>query len=159
MHYILFKNSEPMFITTETPWTGTPVMKEIFDEAGNKVDYDSVLDHHDFTSFEQVESILKIINEKFGTDYIATDAGEHCSPRFGIAELPKVGDDVSYGFNGDYYPCGKIVRVTPSLTVIAEDTEGHQTRFRRVKKTGGWKREGGTWWMVQGVVSKLNPEV
>lgn len=63
----------------------------------------------------------------------------------------KVGDKVSKGFNGDCYPEGEIVRITP--TGIVKTNTGET--FRPVK--GGGHRAGGTWWLVPGHVSKQNP--
>lgn len=90
-----------------------------------------------------------------GTTYIATDAGSCTSPRYDVQAVPKVGQDVSYGFNGDYYPCGKIVSVGKGAKMIVKTDTG-KTFYRR-KLTGSWLMEGGTWWLVQGTHNEKNP--
>lgn len=107
---------------------------------------------NDWKSFEAAETIAKAL----GDGYIAVDAGAHVSPRYDVIELPKVGDDVSYGFNGDYYPCGKIVHMSrgPNYRKIVTD-DG--SVFWRARKTGSWKKDQ-TWTLVQGVINKRNPD-
>lgn len=107
---------------------------------------------NDWKSFEAAEAIAKALGE----GYIAVDAGAHVSPRYDVIELPKVGDDVSYGFNGDYYPCGKIIYISrgPNYRKIVTD-DG--SVFWRLRKTGSWKKDQ-TWSLVQGVINKRNPE-
>ena len=67
----------------------------------------------------------------------------------------RVGDKVSKGFNGDCYPEGVIVKITPS-GIIATDTG---EIFRPYKHNGammGWKSQR-TWWLVSGHHHKQNP--
>jgi len=100
------------------------------------------------TLFEATE-----VADALGNDFIAVDEGCHVSPRFDVIKLPQVGDDVSYGFNGDYYPCGQIVSISESLKLI-KTSDG--SKFYRVKETGSW-RMNGTWTLVKGHVNKRNP--
>lgn len=84
----------------------------------------------------------------------------------------KVGDDVSYGFNGDWYYDGKVKRITKmflttdrgskySLKVInarkkvidADGVVDYVACEREVFKSTG----GGTWLLTRGVVKKQNP--
>lgn len=102
-----------------------------------------------------VEQRVTELREATGKNYILTDAGEHCTPRFDIMEAPQVGDFVSYGFNGDCYPDGTIVRISASLKVITLDTG---STYYRKGETGCWKKKGGTWSMVKGNVHKQNRE-
>ena len=87
-----------------------------------------------------------------------------------IPHTLKVGDDVSYGFNGDYYPDGKITRFTKTGKYLYTDggTKYVKTTFEsreRMEDTGeyedvikeGFQRVGGTWWLVPGIVSEQNP--
>jgi hypothetical protein len=76
------------------------------------------------------------------------------SPRYDVIQLPKVGDDCSYAFNGDYYPCGQVKSISKSLKIIVT-TEGQ--KFYRRGETGTWKYNK-TWSLVKGHISKLNPE-
>lgn len=105
---------------------------------------------NDWRTFEAAQEVAAAL----GPNYIATDAGQHVSPRYDVIELPKVGDKVSYAFNGDYYPCGEIASISKSLKLITT-TEGR--KFYRQRQTGCWKYNG-TWSLVQGHISKQNPE-
>ncbi len=102
---------------------------------------------HTFEAAKEVAAAL-------GEGYVATDAGPYVSPQFDIIELPKIGDKVSYTFNGDYYPCGEVASISKSLKLIVTD-EGE--KFYRVRETGCWKYNK-TWSLVKGHISKLNPE-
>ena len=95
------------------------------------------------------------MNEKAGEDnHITCDRGGHISPRWCVIEKPKVGDEVSKCFNGDYYPKGTIVKISDSLRRIETSTG---TVFWRRKKSSSWI-SGGTWSMIKGHVSRMNPE-
>jgi hypothetical protein len=104
----------------------------------------------DWKTFEAAQEVAAAL----GQGYIATDAGHGVSPRYDVIELPKVGDKVSYAFNGDYYPCGEIASISKTLKCITT-TEGR--KFYRVRQTGCWKSDG-TWSLVSGHISKQNPE-
>jgi len=96
----------------------------------------------------------KAVADALGADYIATDAGPYVSPRYDVIKLPKVGDEVSYTFNGDHYPCGTVASISTSMRIVTT-TEGQ--KFYRVRDTGCWKYNK-TWSLEMGHVSKLNPE-
>ncbi|USN16348.1 hypothetical protein PLUTO_00320 [Luteibacter phage vB_LflM-Pluto] len=85
--------------------------------------------------------------------HIAIDSGPSVSPRYDVIEAPKVGDKVSYAFNGDYYPDGEIVRIGESMRVITTSTGN---KYWRRKKTGSWILRG-TWTLVQGHRDDKNP--
>jgi hypothetical protein len=101
-------------------------------------------------SFEEVEAIAKLLGE----GYIATDAGSHVSPRYDVQELPNVGADVSYSFNGDTYPCGKIVKISDGLHRRIETSDG--SVFWRRGRSGSWIKDG-TWFLVAGHHYEQNP--
>lgn len=104
--------------------------------------------------FEHAAGVAKVLTDKTGDLWIATDAGPGVYPRYDVVEAPKVGEKVSYAFNGDYYPCGEIVSISESLRVIKTSSG---KRFYRRKLTGAWINNG-TWCLVPGHVSRLNPE-
>jgi hypothetical protein len=104
---------------------------------------------NDWKTFEAADEVAS----KLGPDYIATDAGPGVYPRYDVVRLPKVGDEVSYAFNGDSYPCGKITHVGKSKRVVR--TDGGRVFYRR-KMTGSWVSEG-MWFLVHGHVSTRNP--
>ena len=88
-----------------------------------------------------------------GERYIATDT-PGTWPQFDVIRAPKVGDEVSYAFNGDYYPDGKIVRVSESLRVVTTDSG---KKYYRRGSTASWVQTGGTWVLVPGHINKRNP--
>ena len=128
---------------------GKIIRAEVADEAARK-GVGSVETRNDWKTFEAAKEVAAALGPKF----IATDAGSHVSPRYDVQELPQVGDKVSYAFNGDYYPCGVIVSISKSLKVIVT-SEGQ--KFYRKRETGSWKYNG-TWSLVSGHISRLNPE-
>lgn len=103
---------------------------------------------------ELAEKCTKFAGEK----YLATDAGEYVSPRFDVIKAPKVGDDVSKAFNGDYYPMGKIVKVSDDFKRVTVDGERGKHVFYRRKDSGTWLLNR-TWRLVSGVHNEWNPEV
>lgn len=102
---------------------------------------------------ELAESASKLTGEK----YLATDAGEYTSPRFDVIKAPKVGDDVSKGFNGDFYPMGKITKISDDFKRITVEGPRGKAVFYRRADTGTWKYKR-MWSLVMGVHSEWNPE-
>lgn len=94
-----------------------------------------------------------------GKEYVATDAGAYCSPRYDVVRAPQVGDEVSYAFNGDYYPCGTVKQISASgrRVVAGPDFAGQDRVFFRRRATGSWIHNG-TWSLVPGHVEKRNRE-
>lgn len=107
----------------------------------------------DWNSFEQVEQIANQLSKPTEKQYLATDAGDGCFPRFDIIEAPAVGDPVSYGFNGDYYPDGYIAKISKKYMI----TTTNGTTYRRRGNSGSWKKPGGTWSLVAGHIEEQNP--
>jgi len=148
--FILFNKGLPVHVTNESPWTGTPKLKEF-----PGIEYDQVRQSRDFKTFEEVEELAKWATEKTGAIWLAYDDGASTYPRFGIFQPPKVGDEVSYAFNGDYYPCGKITKITKGWRITT--SEGKV--FNRKKQRPQWLMVGGTWSLVQGHIERQNPEL
>ena len=111
------------------------------------------LSRWDFKDLETAEAIARRATEVTGDTHLAVDYGEWRRPQFDVVRAPKVGDKVSYGFNGDYRPDGEIVKVSPKFIV----TTSTGNTYRRKKLTASWMR-GGTWSLVRGHIDKLNPE-
>lgn len=78
--------------------------------------------------------------------FVACDAGEYVWPRYSVRTAPKVGDEVSYSFNGDTYPCGTVTKISKDHRIVYT-SEGRN--FYRKKLTGAWIN-GGTWSLVSG---------
>lgn len=115
--------------------------------------HDQWQSQHDWTSLEQVQALALYVTAMTGEAHVGTDAGDHVSPRYNICRLPQIGDRVSYGFNGDFYPDGEIVKISKNLQV----TTSSGRRYRRQGNSARWLVVGGTWALVAGHVSALNP--
>lgn len=111
---------------------------------------------NDWKSIQEADAVAHFL-----PGYIATDAGAHVSPRYDVQRLPAVGDLVSYAFNGDSYPCGKITRVSGEAggyrRIEATDENGVKRVFHRRRASGSWIKDQ-TWSLVQGHHNKRNPE-
>lgn len=92
-----------------------------------------------------------------GRACIATDAGDCVSPRYDVIEAPMVGDEVSMGFNGDYYPVGKIVAIQKNYRRIRVEGPRGPLIFSRRKESGSWANRG-MWSLVPGVRNEWNQE-
>lgn len=68
-----------------------------------------------------------------------------------MREEVKIGDMVSYGFNGDAYPDSKVVRITPTGIVVTESGKRYYPDGHGNHKTGG------TWYLYLGYFKKQNP--
>lgn len=109
---------------------------------------------NDMASLAQANLIAAEATELTGRLHIGVDQGNHTSPRYDVIEAPVVGAEVSRGFNGDYYPAGKIVKVSASLRRV-QTSDG--TVFYRRANSAAWV-SGNTWAMVAGTVSRLSRE-
>ena len=118
------------------------------------------IERRDFPSFEFVTRMAASASALTGEDWIPVDQGPGVSPRYDVMVRPKVGDDASRGFNGDYYPVGKIVSISaaPAHRVITVDGPRGKLRFYRRGLSSGWTQAGGTWGLVKGVVEGYNQE-
>lgn len=108
----------------------------------------------EFNSMKDAEKIADDLNKHAGfRKFLATDSGDHCWPRYDVVYLPQVGEEVSYTFNGDYYPDGTIVAISKSLKVI---TTSSGKKYYRRRQTGAWVRNR-TWSLIPGHIKELNP--
>lgn len=114
-------------------------------------DFDTLLDAQQVA--EELNGFPKLNIAPFSDKYIATDAGRCRSPQFDVQRRPQVGDKVSYAFNGDYYPDGTIVKISPTLKKITTDTG---SSYYRLRNTGTWKLNK-TWSLVHGHINERNP--
>lgn len=115
--------------------------------------FDGWMSSRDFASFEQADSTAMYLTAMTGKTYLAADEGENTWPRYRMIEAPVVGDKVSKSFNGDSYPCGEIVKITPTWQI----TTSTGAKFRRYKMTGGFRETGRGFWMISGHVYEQNP--
>lgn len=107
----------------------------------------------DWKSFDEVTRLAAYITAMTGKTYVPIDRGRGCSPRYDVSRAPSVGDEVSYGFNGDYYPDGVVVKVTKTLQI----TTSTGSTYRRRGNSCSWQKPGGTWSLVFGHIYEQNP--
>ena len=114
---------------------------------------DGWVSRNDFKTFEQAEEVAEAASRFEGVDYIATDAGAYCSPRYDVIKAPQRLAPVSYCFNGDYYPDGTVTKVSKTFQI----TTSTGKVYRRKGLTSGWCQSGGTWGLVAGHHYEQNP--
>lgn len=80
-----------------------------------------------------------------------------------------VGDDVSYGFNGDWYPAGKVARITKKYLTTERGQRFYLKEFKSrvydqttfdyvdVLKEYFVSVGNGTWTLVKGIKQEQNP--
>lgn len=107
----------------------------------------------DWTSMERVQELAAELSKVEGKLFIATDAGPGVSPRYDVIEAPRVGDEISYSFNGDTTPDGKIISISKSLRLIISSTG---SRYYRKNQSGCWQKSR-MWSMVHGHIEERNP--
>lgn len=108
----------------------------------------------DIGSFDEAVRLAGEATTVTGETFLAIDRSEYVSPRYGIARAPKLGEPVSYSFNGDTTPCGEISKISDSYYRIVTTTG---KVFYRRKHTNSWVMKGGTWSMVPGHIRERNP--
>lgn len=101
----------------------------------------------------------------------AEDRTSSTSPRYAIIRAFVVGEPVSYGFNGDSYPCGRVTKITSSSDaapkgekreeagyriITTEDVHGVVRKFWRRGLTGRFVHEQ-TWGLQHGWHADQNP--
>lgn len=130
------------------------------------VDYDTFVPNNFWSKFFDVRNIesydeaLKFVEmyddfiDEKDTLMIIT-INEYRNDEYKIYKKPKIGDKVSYGFNGDYNPCGEIATISPTMKKITTTT-GHS--FYNRKGTATWKMHN-TWTMVNGHYYERNPHI
>ena len=114
---------------------------------------ENTVNRWDFECFEQAMLIAIQAESTTGKEYLPVDNGEWVSPRYDVIEAPCVGDKVSSGFNGDYYPEGEIVKISKNFKIITTSTG---KKFYRKGLTDRW-RWGRIWTLVAGHHDRKNP--
>jgi hypothetical protein len=138
------------------------------EERHRTADYLRMESRNDWRTYEEAQTVANALNRDAGdlhNTFQATNAGPYVSPRYDVIDLPRLGDEVSYTFNGDYYPCGRIAGISAGpgyRCIVAVDDNGSEYKFwrrcRDGKPTGGAWIMRRTWSMIQGHHNKRNPE-
>ncbi len=110
--------------------------------------------YYSVRTFEAAEELARLLTTDDQT-WMAADAGQGCYPRFTIFRMFRMGEDVSYGFNGDSYPCGIITKIGAGRQARITTSTGKT--FNRCRLTGRWAAPGGTWTLCRGHEYKQNP--
>lgn len=105
-----------------------------------------------FDTLAEAEAVAAKLTAETGDEHVAVKS-IFSSHYFEVGRLPKVGDEVSYAFNGDYTPCGKIAKISKTLKKITTDTG---EVFWRKGNSLVWKRFN-TWTLIQGHHYERNP--
>lgn len=111
------------------------------------------INRNDIRDAEHASELAFDLHLETSKVFLWVDNGRSCHPRFDVIKAMEVGDKVSYAFNGDSYPCGSIIAISPSYKVITV-TDGF--KFYRKGETGAWKKNR-TWSLIPGTVYKQNP--
>lgn len=112
-------------------------------------------DVHSFKTFEDAVGAATAANREDGEGYwLPVDRGRSVWPRYAVYATPRVGDPISYAFNGDYRPDGYIRRISPTMKAITSTTG--RRYFRRGENGGAWIHAG-QWSMVAGHIDERNP--
>ncbi len=144
MFYILLKNGLPIRVSDELPKG---------EKWADDVKGTGWFHSRDFENTKQAARMAGYLTFMTGTTYLAADEGPGVSPRYRIVKAPAIGEKVSKSFNGDTYPCGEIVKITPTWIVTTSTGQ----KFRRWKESGGWREQGRGFWMVPGHIYEQNP--
>lgn len=118
---------------------------------------------HEIRSFEQAQQIAEqatalhaaMLPAAQRETFVAIDNGASRWPRFDVQALPKVGDKVSYAFNGDYYPDGEVTKISGKNYRVITTSSGR--RYFRSRLSGSWL-QGRMWYLVPGHIQRWNPE-
>jgi len=108
-----------------------------------------------FDSLNEANLAATNITEQTGELHIVVDLGDHVSPRFSVIKPPAVGDKVSMGFNGDYYPVGEIVKITTKTMRVIVTSDGK--RFYRHRNSSRWLHR--CFALVKGHIEAQNPHI
>ena len=121
---------------------------------------------HRLETYEQAIAAAERLSEEQGVQYWAEDRGARVSPRYAVIRAFTIGEPVSYGFNGDSYPAGRIVAMS-ALPKGSSKAEGHRIitvqnhngnvrKFWRRRLSGSWKYDQ-TWSLQHGWHNERNP--
>jgi hypothetical protein len=111
------------------------------------------------TSYADAERCAEGLSKLTGAPFIAEDRGGHVSPRYAVIRAFQIGEPVSYGFNGDSYPCGRIVGMSGkggNRIITTRDHNGKERKFWRRDLSGSWKHDG-MWSLMHGWHRDRNP--
>lgn len=105
----------------------------------------------DWKTLERVTEVCNMLDQEL---YMVEDYGRDCFPRFDIVRKPRVGDKVSYCFNGDSRPDGEIKSISKTMKLITTTTG---SKYYRRGQSATWKRHG-TWSLSFGHHHTTNKE-
>lgn len=108
------------------------------------------------TNMIEAEEAARKLSEITGVMFWPEDRGSYVSPRYAVIRGFQIGEPVSYGFNADSYPAGRIVSMTGAGTaeigfriITTRDHKGVERKFWRRGQSGSWKQDG-MWSLMHG---------
>lgn len=109
-------------------------------------------DRNDVKTIEQCTDIADQITAITGNVCLASKEGSY----FCFTYAPKIGDDVSSGFNGDSSYVGKVTKIGKNYSnIYVTDESGNETVFRKKKNMSTWK--DGYRYLCVGIHNTYNP--
>lgn len=118
-----------------------------------------------YETYEEARVAAAAKTLETGVPHIACYRGRSAVVPYDVKRVPQVGDDVSMGFNGDYYPVGQIHSISASGEKITTTTGRIFRRPRKVlvDETGREFKQhawtDGCFWLVHGVRREMNPHL
>jgi hypothetical protein len=91
-----------------------------------------------------------------GVEHIIFNSADESWPFWEVSRLPQIGDEISYGFNGDSYPCGTIVKISKTMKKITGSGGDTFYRSPKPRQQSTWRKHK-TWTMTFGHTEKRNP--
>lgn len=126
----------------------------VYDGSGRKLYARGKHQVNALDSFAEAQALADAAMKQHpGRVFLPYDYGESVWPRYGIMEPPAVGDDVSMGFNGDYYYVGKVEKIGKNYRQIKA---GGKWFYRR-KLRPAWREAKSPFALVNGIRNELNP--
>lgn len=109
-------------------------------------------DRNDIRTIDQCTDIADQITAITGNVYLASKEGSY----FELTKAPKIGDDVSSGFNGDADYIGKVTKIGKNYSnIYVTDDNGNESIFRKKKNISAWK--DGYRYLSIGINNSRNP--
>lgn len=102
----------------------------------------------------QAEEVAILASSLTGNKFVAVSRPGDKGPLF--VRVPKIGEHVSQGFNGDYYYVG-IVKESSATKVLVERDDGSVVLFKRSIAETGYFGQSSSFVLVSGIKNERNP--
>ena len=161
MYYFILNESKTQVvaITTEYPFEWNKDLgytENKFREELSKVGAAHEICRPEMKTLEEAKHIAEMAS-KFDDeyDYVAVETG--CLPKYDVERCFRVGEPVSYGFNGDSYPAGEVAKISKTGKKITTTTG--KIFYRRYGENSTTYKMSGTWTLIRGHYNERNPHI